>query len=284
MPPHLAPAIKAACWMSGALASFTIMAIAGRQLATELSTFQVLFFRSVVGLIVVLALLHRAGYAQLKTTALGMHVLRNVAHFGGQYGWFYGIALIPLTEVFAIEFTVPIWTMLMATLALGERMNRLRAAAIGLGFAGVLVILRPGYTTISVAALAVLGSAFCYAISHVFTKRMSSHQRPLTILFYMTIVQLPLALLPSLARWVWPSPALWPWVAMVAVTALTAHYCLTRALQLADASVVVPLDFMRLPLIAVIGYFAYGERLDAWVFVGALIVCLGTLINLKSAA
>jgi drug/metabolite transporter (DMT)-like permease len=284
MPPHLAPAIKAACWMSGALASFTIMAIAGRQLATELSTFQVLFFRSVVGLIVVLALLHRAGYAQLKTTALGMHVLRNVAHFGGQYGWFYGIALIPLTEVFAIEFTVPIWTMLMATLALNERMNRLRAAAVALGFAGVLVILRPGYTTISVAALAVLGSAFCYAISHVFTKRMSSHQRPLTILFYMTIVQLPLALLPSLARWVWPSPALWPWVAMVAVTALTAHYCLTRAFQLADASVVVPLDFMRLPLIALIGYFAYREPLDIWVVVGALIVFMGTLLNLKSAS
>jgi drug/metabolite transporter (DMT)-like permease len=233
---------------------------------------------------VVLALLHRAGYAQLKTTALGMHVLRNVAHFGGQYGWFYGIALIPLTEVFAIEFTVPIWTMLMATLALGERMNRLRAAAVALGFAGVLVILRPGYTTISVAALAVLGSAFCYAISHVFTKRMSSHQRPLTILFYMTIVQLPLALLPSLARWVWPSPPLWPWVAMVAVTALTAHYCLTRALQLADASVVVPLDFMRLPLIALIGYFAYREPLDIWVVVGALIVFMGTLLNLKSAA
>jgi drug/metabolite transporter (DMT)-like permease len=270
--------------MSGALASFTIMAIAGRQLAAELTTFQVLFFRSVVGLIVVLALLHRAGYAQVKTNAFGMHLLRNVAHFGGQYGWFYGIALIPLTEVFAIEFTVPIWTILMAAVTLGERMNRLRAAAVALGFVGVLVILRPGYASISAAALAVLGSAFCYAISHIFTKRMSSHQTPLTILFYMTIVQLPLALLPALARWVWPSPAMWPWVAMVAVSALTAHYCLTRALQLADASVVVPLDFMRLPLIAVIGYFLYREPIDIWVLVGALIVFTGTLLNLKSAS
>jgi len=269
--------------MSGALVSFMAMAIAGRQLSAELTTFQILFFRSAVGLAVVVILLQRTGWAQIKTQVFGMHVLRNVAHFGGQYGWFYGIALIQLTEVFAIEFTVPIWTAVLASFMLGERLSGMRKLAVALGFAGVIVILRPGFATISAAALAVLGGAFCYAISHVFTKRLSSTQTPLTILFYMAVIQLPLGLVPALPRWVWPSAALWPWVCIVALTALSAHYCLTRAFRLADASMVVPLDFLRLPLIAIVDFFVYGEALNVWVFAGAAIVFVATWLNLRSA-
>ncbi len=281
--PRFSPAVRAAFWMSGALVSFMAMAIAGRQLSTELTTFQILFFRSLVGLAVVLVLLQRTGWAQVRTQVFGTHLLRNVAHFGGQYGWFYGIALIPLTEVFAIEFTVPIWTAVLASFMLGERLSDTRKLAVALGFAGVIVILRPGFATISVAALAVLGGAFCYAISHVFTKRLSSTQTPLAILFYMTVIQLPLGLVPALPRWVWPSAALWPSVCIVAVTALSAHYCLTRAFRLADASVVVPLDFLRLPLIAVVDFLVYGEALNIWVFAGAAIVFVATWLNLRSA-
>ena len=278
------PAIRAALWMTGALVSFTAMAIAGRQLSTELTTFQILFFRSFVGLVVVLALLHRSGWSRVKTHVFGTHLLRNVAHFGGQYGWFYGIAFIPLSEVFAIEFTVPIWTAILATLFLGERMNGLRILAVALGFVGILVILRPGMAVVSAPAIAVLGGAMCYAISHVFTKRLSGTETPLTILFYMTVIQLPLGLAPALPHWVWPPAALWPWVGVVAVTALSAHYCLTRAFQLADATVVMPMDFLRLPLIAVVGFLFYGETLKTWVFVGALIVFAATWLNLKSAS
>jgi drug/metabolite transporter (DMT)-like permease len=281
--PRFPPAVRAAFWMSGALISFMAMAIAGRQLSAELTTFQILFFRSAVGLAVVVVLLQRTGWGQVKTQVFGMHVLRNVAHFGGQYGWFYGIALIPLTEVFAIEFTVPIWTAVLASFMLGERLSATRKLAVALGFAGVIIILRPGFATISVAALAVLGGAFCYAISHVFTKRLSSTQTPLTILFYMTVIQLPLGLVPALPRWVWPSAALWPWVCIVALTALSAHYCLTRAFRLADASMVVPLDFLRLPLIAVVDFFVYDEALNIWVFAGAAIVFVATWLNLRSA-
>lgn len=270
--------------MAGALVSFMSMAIAGRQLSAELTTFQILFFRSLVGLVVVLALFQHWGWRRAKTRVFGRHLLRNVAHFGGQYGWFYGIAFIPLTEVFAIEFTVPIWTAILATIFLGERMNQLRVLAVVLGFAGILVILRPGVAAISVPALAVLGGALCYAISHVFTKRLSATESPLTILFYMTVIQLPLGLVPALPHWVWPSAALWPWVGVVALTALSAHYCLTRAFQLADATVVIPMDFLRLPLIAVVGFLFYGETLQIWVLVGALIVCAATWLNLKSAA
>ena len=280
----LSPTIRAALWMSGALVSFMAMAIAGRELSTELTTFQILFFRSAVGLAAIVPLLQVTGWAQVKTGVFGTHVIRNVTHFGGQYGWFYGIALIPLTEVFAIEFTVPIWTAILATLFLGERMNGLRILAVALGFVGILVILRPGVAVVSAPAIAVLGGAICYAISHVFTKRLSGTETPLTILFYMTVIQLPLGLAPALPHWVWPPAALWPWVGVVAVTALSAHYCLTRAFQLADATVVMPMDFLRLPLIAVVGFLFYGETLKTWVFVGALIVFAATWLNLRSAS
>jgi len=277
------PVARAALWMGGALASFMAMAIAGRELSKELTTFQILFFRSIVGLAAVSILLHRAGWTQIRTRVFGTHLIRNVAHFGGQFGWFYGLALIPLTEVFAIEFTMPIWTALLATLILGERMNRLRSLAVGVGFIGVLVILRPGLAAVSPAALAVLASAALYATSHVFTKRMSTTETPLTILFYMTVIQLPLALIPSLPNWLWPSAPLWPWVLVVALTALSAHYCLARAFRLADATVVVPMDFLRLPLVALLGLVLYGEALKIWVVLGAAIILLAAWLNLRSA-
>lgn len=283
-PKNVPPVIRAALWMSGALVSFSAMAISGRQLSAELTTFQILFFRSVGGLALLAVLLQRSGWAQVRTQVFGTHLLRNVTHFGGQYAWFYGIALIPLAEVFAIEFTVPIWTAILATIFLGERMTRLRSMAVLLGFAGILVILRPGVEAISVPALVVLGGALCFAISHVFVKRLTRTETPLTIPFYMTAIQLPISLLPALPHWVWPSGGMWSWVGVVAVTSVSAHYCLARAFQLADATVVVPMDFLRLPLIAVIGFAFYGEALTVWVFVGGLIVCIATWLNLKSAA
>jgi drug/metabolite transporter (DMT)-like permease len=159
----------------------------------------------------------------------------------------------------------------------------LRALGIVLGFVGILVILRPGMASVSAGALAVLGAAFAYAFAHTLTKLLSGKDAPIVILFYMTAIQLPLGLAASLPQWVWPSQAIWPWVALVGLTALSAHYCLTRAFQLADASVVIPLDFLRLPLIALIGLFFYGEPLDPWVMVGAAIVFVAIWLNLKSA-
>ena len=280
----LTPSVRAAFWMCGALLCFTAMAIAGRELSGELTTFEILFFRSFVGLAVLAILLQRWGWPQVRTRKLTAHLLRNLAHFAGQYGWFYGIALIPLTEVFAIEFTVPIWTAILATVFLHEQVSRLRVVAVALGFLGILVILRPGLAAVSAPAIAVLAGAMCYAVSHVFTKRLSGTETPLSILFYMTSIQLPLGLVLALPRWVWPSPALWPWVGVVALSALSAHYCLTRAFQLAEATIVMPMDFLRLPLIAIVGFVLYDEPMNIWVLVGALFVFAGTWLNLMSAS
>ena len=175
--PH--PVITATFWMTGALASFVAMAVGGRELAAaRMSTFEILLFRSLVGLVIVSMLLMRSGWGQISVKRFGLHLVRNVSHFGGQFGWFYGIAMIPLAEVFAIEFTTPMWTAIIAALLLGERMTRSRLLAIGLGIAGMLIILRPGLEVIHPAALAVLGAAACFALTFVLPRKLAGPLRP----------------------------------------------------------------------------------------------------------
>ena len=275
-------AVIAALWMSGTLVSFMLMAIGGRQLSGQLSTFQILFFRSMIGLLIVAFLLWRTGWRQIYTKLFRIHALRNIAHFGGQFGWFYGIAYIPLAEVFALEFTVPVWTAVLATVLLGEQITRARLTAIVFGVLGVILILRPGLAVINPASLAVLGGALGYALSHTLTRRLALVDTPLTILFYMTLIQLPLGFVTSIFDWTTPSAAMLPWIIVVGVTALSGHYCMARALALADAIVVVPMDFLRLPLIAFIGALFYGEPLDWLVLAGGSVMFTGNLVNIQA--
>lgn len=276
------PVVAAALWMMGALLSFTAMAVGARELSSELNTFQILFFRSLIGLPVVALLIVRAGSPQFMTRRLWLHCVRNAAHYLGQFGWFYGIAYIPLAVVFAIEFTVPVWTAIFAALLLGERITRPRMLAVVLGIVGTLLILRPGASAVHPAALAVLIGAVAFSFSYVLTKKLAATETALTILFYMTLVQLPLGFAPSLVDWVTPSVPLWPWLLVVGVTALTAHYCLVRAFALADATVVVPMDFLRLPLIALVGFLFYGEQISWLVVAGAAAIFAGNLINIRA--
>ena len=277
------PVITAALWMLGALSSFTAMALGGREMSgAGMSTFEILLFRSLVGLFIVGALLSKSGWAQIRTRRFGLHMVRNVGHFGGQFGWFYGIAMIPLAEVFAIEFTTPMWTAILAALLLAERMTRPRLVAIACGVAGMLIILRPGLEVINPAALAVVGAAIGFALSYVFTRKLAPTESALSILFYMTVIQLPLALIPAMGKWVTPPLYVWPWLVAVGAAGLSAHYCMTRALRLADATVVVTMDFLRLPLIAAAGFVFYGEPLDWLVLAGAAVMLGGNVANIAA--
>jgi drug/metabolite transporter (DMT)-like permease len=275
-------AVIAALWMSGTLVSFLAMAIGGRQLSGQLTTFQILFFRSAIGLLIIGYLLWRSNWRQVYTKHFKTHAIRNIAHFGGQFGWFYGIAVIPLAEVFALEFTVPVWTAVLATILLGEQITRARLIAITFGVMGVFLILRPGIAVVNPASLAVLGGALGYALSHTLTRKLALVDTPLAILFYMTLIQLPLGFATSIFDWTTPSAAMWPWILVIGVTALSGHYCMARALALADAIYVVPLDFLRLPLIAMVGFVFYGEPLDWIVLAGGALMFTGNLINIRA--
>ena len=269
-------------WMVGAILSFTLMGISGRELSAELDTWGILFLRSIVGLVVVFFLLQFYGWQLVRTQRLPMHLLRNIIHYGGQYGWFFGISLLPLAQVFAIEFTVPIWALLLAVFFLGEKLTSVRIFALLMGLAGVLVILRPGIIAINSTVLIVVASAVCYAIAHTATKSLVKQDSPLTILFYMTLIQLPIGALLSWQTFSVPSAALWPWVIIVGLTALSAHYCLARALTIGDAAIVLPIDFLRLPTIAVAAALLYAESVDIWLFVGGALMVIGNLTSLKA--
>ena len=277
----MSAALRGALWMGGAVLSFSLMAIAVRELLRTMGSFEILFLRSVVSLVIMLAVLPRAGLQRLRTQRFGLHVVRNLFHFGGQYAWVYAIAMLPLATVFAIEFTMPVWAAVLAMLILRERLSRGRIVMLTLGLAGILIILKPGVEQVPPAALVMLVGSFAYAATMIWTKQLARTDSAIAVLFYMSVIQVPLGLVPALQQWVTPGLADLPWVLAVGATGLSAHFCMTRSLRIADASLVVPIDFLRLPLIAVVGMVFYGEPLVLSILLGAAVIFAGTYYSIR---
>ena len=273
--------------MTGALLSFSAMAVSVRVLARTLGVMEILALRAGIGLMVLatLAALRADLRRAIPTRQLPLYLFRNAVHVGSSYLWGVSLLLIPLATAFALEFTTPAWTLLLAAPVLGERLTASRIAAVVFGLLGVLVILRPGFATFQPAALLMLAAAFGLAVSLIATKKLTRTDSTFTIIFWMNLIQLPLAMLASEPLFVTRlDGAQIPAVIAMGVCGLASHYCLTNAFQAGDAGVVVPLDFMRIPLIAVVGWWLYGEPLDLFVFVGAGLIMTGILWNLRSEA
>jgi drug/metabolite transporter (DMT)-like permease len=273
--------LRGVLWMGGAVLSFSAMAVAARELLAHMGPFQILFVRSVIMLAIVLLVVAQADNAVTSTRRLPLHVLRNVVHFAGQYCWVFAIGALPLATVFAIEFTMPVWTAILAALLLKEALTRNRVTMLVLGVVGVLLILRPGFGFFHPAALVALAASLFYAGNMIATKRLSGTDSPLAILFWMSVVQTPLSFVAALPGWVAPPPADLPWMVVMGAGSYAAHYCMTRAFKLADATVVVPIDFVRLPLIAVVGALFYAEPFDPMILVGAAVIFAGTYTTLR---
>ena len=276
--------IQGFLWMGGAVLSFLIMAIAVRELSDTMNTFEILTLRSIVGLAITFAFVMRFGWHEIRTERLKLHLVRNVFHFGGQFGWFLGISLLPLATVFTLEFTIPVWAAMLAVIVLRERLHHARIIAIICGFGGVLIIMKPGAEVVDLASLIVVGAAFGYAVSYITTKPLVVTDSPLAILFYMNLMQLPFGLVPAIFTWVQPTTNDVLWIVLVGVTALTAHYCVTRAFQVADTLTVIPLDYLRMPLVAVIGYVFYQESFELTLFAGAIVIIAGNYYNIRYEA
>ncbi len=274
------PVIRAVFWMTGTLLSFSTMAVAVRELSGEIHSFEIMLFRSIGALVILLPFALMAGPVVWRTARPGIQVGRNLVHFAAQLGWITGVIALPLAEVFAIEFTTPIWATILAVLFLGERLNRGRLVAVVFGFVGILVILRPGLAVIEPGAFAVLGAAVGFAITLTLTKYLTRTDSPMTILLYMSLIQLPLGIV--LASFVWVTPNLLQlfWLMVVGATGLSAHYCTAKALQLADQTIVVPMDFMRLPLIVVVGAALYSESVELLVLAGAALIFAGNYYSI----
>jgi drug/metabolite transporter (DMT)-like permease len=277
--------LAAAAWMGGAILSFAAMAVAGREASAELDTFEIMFYRSAVGFPLVAALLWRVhGAAGLRTAQPGLHLLRNVVHFTAQNLWFFAIALIPLAQLVALEFTNPIWVALLAPLLLGERLSGAKMVAALVGFAGVLVIAQPGVAPIEIGHLAALASALGFALTNIMTRRLTRADPVLCVLFWMTLSQMLMGLVCALPGGVTLfSWKLAPWILFIGLSGLGAHLSLTRALSLAPASVVAPMEFLRLPVVAVLGLILYGEPIQISLAVGAALILAGNMLNIREA-
>jgi drug/metabolite transporter (DMT)-like permease len=270
-------AVLAAVWVLGTAVSFILMMIAVRELSTSMSSFELLSFRSIVGIPVMCIVAWYMGFHHVRTRRAGMQIGRNVVHFGGQWCWVIGITLLPMAHVTALEFTMPMWTAVIAMLFLGEKMKSHRIVAVVMGLAGVLIILRPGIEIVTEGALVVLLGALFYGTSNVMMKSLTKDDSPWVIVFWMQVIQLPLSILPAVFwfDWVWPGMADAPWLLAIGLTGMSAHFCLARAFQLADATVCIPVDFVRLPLAALVGWLFYTEAVSIWILIGAVLIFAG---------
>jgi drug/metabolite transporter (DMT)-like permease len=271
----------AAAWMAGWLTLMVVIAVAGREATRELSVFQIMLMRSVLGMVLLWPLVHAAGgLSAMRTQRLPQHAARNVVHYAAQYGWFVALTLIPLAQLVSIEFTMPIWSAVLAVFFLGERMNGRKWLAVVLGLVGVAVIVRPSAGTVDAGQLIALACAFGFAISVVLVTSLTRTESAVAIIFWMLVVQSAIGLVPALMVWQWPSAPIWGWVVVVAFCGTFSHYCFARAMQHADATVVVPMDFLRVPLTALVGWLVYAEALDLFTGLGVGLILAGNVLNL----
>ena len=277
------PTVKACLWMIGAIASFSSMAVAGRELSSSLDTFEIMMYRSMFGLVIVLAVAGFAGtLREVNTGNFRLQLVRNLAHFTGQNLWFYAVTVIPLAQVFALEFTSPLWVIVLSPLILGERLTAMRGLAAIMGFIGILIVARPDMAGINAGVITAASSAIFFAITMMLTKKLTRTQSITCILFWLTVLQLIFGIVAT----AWdgdiavPTAAELPLVLLIGAAGLMAHFCLTTALSLAPATVIVPVDFIRLPTIAIVGMLLYQEPLEIQVFIGALIIFTGNYLNL----
>ncbi len=273
--------ILGAIWMLGAVASFASMQIAGRELSGEHDAIAIMLYRGVVGVILMLPIaLAFGGIKSITTRRPVGHLVRNAVHFLGQFCWFYGIAHLALADVTALSSTMPIFGVMLAVAFLGERLTLPRLIVILCGFVGVLMVVRPGLVPLEIATgITVLG-ALCYAISIVMVKALTATEPPLRIVFYMMAMQCGFAFVLTGDDVALPTLAEAPWVVIVGISGLTAHYCMARSVSIADASVIMPISFLQLPSMAMVGFAFYGEGLNPYTLGGGGLILGATYLNI----
>ena len=268
--------------MIGSVCTMVFLAVAGRAAGAVHDTFEMMLYRSIAGLVMLMGYLVVSGRVhEITFNRLPMLTLRNIAHFTAQNLWFYAILVLPLAQVFALEFTMPIWAILQAPLIVGEKVTRKGLLLTLLGFVGVVIVTQPfgGFNpTLLIAA----GSAIGFATSFLLTRKLTADVSVISIMFWLHVMQGIMALafagydgqiaLPT-AQTIWP-------LIMLGALGLAGHACLTTALSLAPAHYVMPIDYLRLPLAIFLGWAIYSEQINLWVYLGSALILLANYMNL----
>jgi drug/metabolite transporter (DMT)-like permease len=274
---------RAALWMAGWLSATLGMTVAGRELGHDVPVFVLMMFRSLFATAMLAPLVLWQGDIGLRFTRFPLHVMRNLVHYGAQYAWFSALLLIPMAQVIAIEFTLPIWVALLAAAFLGEHLTKRKVIAIALGFAGILTIVRPGGAALDGGHLWAISAALGFSVSVTLTKYITRTDSALTVIFMMFAIQSVIGAIPAYIYWDWPEPQNWKWVVVVGIAGTFSHYCLSKAISLADASIVMPMDFLRVPLSALLGWLVYTESIDLATAAGAALILAANSLNLFKA-
>ncbi|MCY4548981.1 MAG: DMT family transporter [Defluviicoccus sp.] len=262
--------------MFAAMMSMTMATIA-KDLVQELPVFEVVFFRQLFGTLLLAPVLFRPGVNPLRTHRIGMHGLRALFNFVAILGYFTSLGLVPLAQITALGFTSPVFASLLAVLVLGEAVRTPRMVGLLLGFAGALIILRPGFETVSAGSLYVLGSAASWAVAMTCIKALSRTETSVAITFYAAFLQLPMALVAALFVWQWPSPGQLGLLLVISAIGTLAQISLSQAFREADSTVVLPMDFTKLVWASLLGYAVFAEIPDPWAWIGGLVVFSGVL-------
>ena len=275
--------IRGASWMLGFILNITIMAISIRELSFKYSSFEIQNFRNIFSIIIILSLYILNNKVQIKTFQVKTNLIRNAFHFIGQSAWTWGLTVLPLAVVFSIEFTMPIWAAIIALIIFKEKITLNKIFFLIIGITGTWIILMPDTKYLGLYNLIVLSSAITYAIAHNFTKKLTNTDSILSILFFMSVIQLPFSLFGSIIfgdlHYNIIKEA--PLIILLTITSLLAHYSLSSALKNSEASIVLPIDYIRLPLILFIGWYYYGEVVSSSTLVGSGLIIFGVIVFLN---
>jgi drug/metabolite transporter (DMT)-like permease len=274
--PRIARSVEGALWMALSCASLTVLAALIRHLSFEMDTLMILFFRMVIAQALLLPWLFGNGLGALKTDRLKLHAIRAVFTCGAMISSFYAWSLIPLAEVTALSFLAPIFATAGAALILHETVRARRWAATLIGFIGAMIVLRPSMMNLDLGHWLALAFAACMACTMLVVKSLSSTEDPFKVVFFVGIFMTPVSLVLALPVWAWPPAHLWPWLLALGPAAVIGHTAFVKALTCADASAILPFDFLRLPFAALLGFIMFGEYPDVWTWVGGAVIFAST--------
>jgi drug/metabolite transporter (DMT)-like permease len=272
----LSPALQATLMMLLAMLLFTVMGVCIRLSSAHMPVLEVVFFRNALALLILAPILIRSGAASIRMNRPKLFIGRAFVNFIGMLSGFTAVTLIPLADMTALTFTSPIFVTIGAALFLGEVIRMRRMAAIAVGFLGALIILRPGFVEISTGAMLALVSALTIAIASLIVKKMTETESASAIVFWMVMMQAPIALVPTLFVWQWPTAEAWVYLWGMALSGTAAHILLTRAFGMVEITSLQPLEFAKLPFAVVLAWMVFGEWPDIWIWLGGAIIFAAT--------
>ncbi|ODS65016.1 MULTISPECIES: DMT family transporter [unclassified Arenimonas] len=258
--------------MALAMTLFGIMAVCIRLASQQLHAFEIAFFRNFFGFVVLLPILYRHGPSLLRTNKLGFYIVRCLIGMVSMLAGFWAIVNLPLAQAIALSYSTPLFVTIGAVIVLGEIVRARRWTAVIVGFLGVMVIVRPGSDAFTAASLVALLAAVASATVAISIKFLSRSEHPDAIVIWTTLLWIPMSLVPALTVWETPVGITWLWIVLAGLLGSTAHMCWTRALRLGDASMLTPISFLQIIVVAAAGWLLFDEALDRWTVLGAAII------------